>query len=91
MPAWGSLNKWDKNPFSYNQAPGILMDKLDHMATGSWAPQGAAWRAETASMLQEGRFLDALARDIADVQGQFPGKYDAQIADMLAYLWSGQW
>jgi len=38
-------------------------------------------------MLNEGRFLDALARDIIDVQTKFPGKYDAQIAEMLLHLW----
>lgn len=91
MPAWGSLKQMgDKNPFSHGSAPGILMEKGDHMLTASWGPQGAAYRAESAAMLQEGRFLDALARDIADVQGQFPGKYDAQVADMLAYLWGGR-
>jgi hypothetical protein len=42
-------------------------------------------------MLEEGRFLDVLAREIIDVQTQFPGRYDAQINAMLRYLWSGAW
>ena len=90
MPSWAALKQMgDKNPFSHGSAPGILMDRVDHYATGSWGPGGAAWRAETASMLKEGRFLDALARDIGDVQSQFPGKYDSRIDEMLQHLWSG--
>jgi hypothetical protein len=93
MPAWGALSKSQGNPFSYRSAPGILMSKSDHMLTASWGrgADAAAWRAQTTAMLNEGRFLDALARDIADVQAQFPGRYDGEIQQMLDYLWSGNW
>ena len=69
--------------------PGILMEKGDHLPTASWGrgAEAQAWRAESAQMLNEGRFLDALARDIMDVQTKFPGKYDAQIVEMLGHLW----
>jgi hypothetical protein len=91
MPAWGALTQWEGNPFTYRGAPSILMSVEDHMATASWGPGGAAWRAESAAMLQEGRFLDVLVRDINDVRTKFPGVYDAQIDAMLGYLWSGAW
>ncbi len=96
MPSWGALKQMSGNPFSYGNAPGILMDVTDHMATASWGPAGAAYRAEQAAALNEGRFLDVLARDIQDVRDVAtragnPSKYDPQIQEMLNYLWGGKW
>ncbi len=93
MPSWGAMKQWEGNPFSYDRAPGILMDKADHMITESYGSSAAAqsWQASSAQMLNDGRFLDALAHDIIDVQSKFPGKYDAAIDQMLQYLWSGNW
>jgi RHS repeat-associated protein len=91
MPAWGAIkdSKLNNNPFTRGNAPGILMEKGDHMMTASWGrgPHATAWREGTTQMLNEGRFLDALARDIIDVQTKFPGQYDAQIGQMLSDLW----
>jgi len=42
------------------------MDARDHMQTESLGLMGAGWRAETAQMLDEGRFLDGLAHDIIE-------------------------
>ncbi len=37
MPSWNSLKRMgDSNPFSHGSAPGILMEKGDHMLTASW-------------------------------------------------------
>jgi len=46
--------------------PAIWMDARDHMQTESLGLMGAGWRAETAQMLDEGRFLDGLAHDIIE-------------------------
>lgn len=41
MPSWNSLKQMgDKNPFSHGGAPGILMEKGDHMLTASWGRGG---------------------------------------------------
>lgn len=37
-------------------------------------------------MLNDGRFLAALAHDIIDVRANFGAKYDGQINEMLNYL-----
>jgi hypothetical protein len=78
-------------PFSAKKGPGILMDAVDHAQTASWGPLGKEYCDMQVKMLNEGRFLDVLARDIQDVQAVAPGEYDTVIQQMLDHLWSGNW
>jgi len=77
-----------------DDGPAIQMDLPDHYATSSNGRQGAAgarYRAETARLIQEGRYRDAMAREIKDVRraadevSNDPRKYYEAIREMLDY------
>jgi hypothetical protein len=77
-----------------NDGPAIQMDPSDHHATSSNGRHGAEaarYRAETARMIREGRYRDAMAREINDVRraaGKVSGdvtKYNEAIQEMLEY------
>ena len=80
--------------------PAIQMDPPDHHATSSNGRRGAAgarYRSETAKLIREGRYRDAMAREIRDVRraaNEVSGdlrKYNEAIREMLKYAWqSGQ-
>jgi Domain of unknown function (DUF4157) len=77
------------NPdLSQGKGPSIRMDIPDHYATNSWGSSKAAvaWRAKQAGLIAQGKFLDALAMDIADVRGRFGAKYEKGIQQMLDYV-----
>lgn len=71
--------------------PAIQMDRTDHYLTASYGgnANGARYAPQRAA-LANGQTMAAIMMDVADVkaiavaQGQ-PGKYDAAIAQMLAY------
>jgi RHS repeat-associated protein len=91
MPSWAAQVDAGNLPFTRGRAPGIMMESADHMKTGSWGSAGAGYRETQTIALREGRFLDVLARDIQDVESIAPGKYSANIQQMLDHLWSGEW
>jgi RHS repeat-associated protein len=93
MPSWKAQVNAGNSPFTHGRAPGIMMDASDHANTASWGTKVEAqqYRAWQAAALGEGRFLDVLARDIQDVESIAPGKYTANIQQMLDHLWSGDW
>ena len=77
-----------------NDGPAIQMDPLDHFATSSNGRHGESsriWRDETAQMIREGRYRDAMAREIRDVRraakkvSSDPRKYNEAIQEMLEY------
>jgi RHS repeat-associated protein len=77
-----------------NDGPAIQMDPSDHHATSSNGRHGseaARYRAETAQMISEGRYRDAMAREIRDVRraarevSNDPRKYNEAIQEMLEY------
>ncbi len=77
------------NPhLSFGKGPSIRMDILDHYRTNSWGSSKAAqaWRARQASLISQGKFLDALAMDIVDVRGKTGAKYEKGIQQMLDYV-----
>ncbi len=93
MPSWKAQEIAGNSPFTRRSAPGIMMDVEDHKETASWGryEQANAYRKWQADALREGRFLDALSADIQNVEKIAPGKYSANIQQMLDYLWSGEW
>jgi hypothetical protein len=77
-----------------NSGPAIQMDPIDHHATlsnGRHGAAGARFRAETARMIREGRYRDAMSREISDVRraanevSNNPRKYTGAIQEMLDY------
>jgi hypothetical protein len=77
-----------------NDGPAIQMDPLDHFATSSNGRHGESsriWRDETAQMIREGRYRDAMAREIRDVRraakkvSSDPRKYNEAIQEMLEF------
>ncbi len=79
---------------SPEDGPAIKMDPADHHATSSNGRNGLAgkkYRAETAQMIQDGKYRDAMAREIRDVRRaaqQVSGdatKYNKPIQQMLDY------
>lgn len=87
-PAHGSggpLSRWN--------GPAIQMDEADHANTASYSNSrmAQAYRARQSSLIASGRFLDAVAMDIADVRrvaalAGNPEKYDHALAEMQAYV-----
>jgi len=77
-----------------NDGPAIKMDPQDHAATSSNGRnglEGKKYRAETAKMIKDRRYRDAMAREIKDVRRaahEVSGdrtKYNTHIQEMLDY------
>lgn len=89
MPADSTYDKINGRPVSSDGKPTIQMDKDDHMKTKSWGSGAAAkaYRATQEALIKTGKagFMQAVMMDIADVRSQFGNKYDAAIAQYLAW------
>lgn len=85
MPAFNSFN--GEIALKHGQGPAIWMTVEDHRKTNSWGSSTAAklYRAEQKKLIQQGDFKQAMDKDIADVKGKFPGKYDVAIAQAVTY------
>lgn len=77
-----------------NDGPAIQMEPRDHHATRSNGRHGAAgarYRAETARLIREGRYRDAVAREVRDVRraadevSNDPRKYNQALREALEY------
>ncbi|MCW1926292.1 DUF935 domain-containing protein [Luteolibacter arcticus] len=75
------------SPLSEYRGPAISMSKEDHEQTLSWGsgPEADAHRAKLKALIARGKFREAQKLDIDDIQKQFPGKYERQIKEVLAY------
>jgi len=80
--------------FGSKDGPAIQMDPLDHQRTSSHTYNGREsirYRAVTAQMIKQGRYRDAMAREIHDVRRasqEASGdrtKYNQAIREMLEY------
>jgi RHS repeat-associated protein len=91
MPSWNAQQMAGNSPFTHRSAPGIMMDVAHHRRTASWGSAGARYREAQAALLRDGRFLDALAADIANVESIAPGVYTDAMRQMAEHLWSGEW
>jgi hypothetical protein len=77
-----------------DEGPAIQMDPRDHTWTSSNGQNGRAgaiYRAQTADMISQGRYRDAMAREIIDIRraamqgsGQMT-KYNEAVQEMLEY------
>ncbi|MBU3178386.1 hypothetical protein KPL47_18845 [Clostridium estertheticum] len=67
--------------------PAIIMDKVDHMKTGSWGRSREAkeYRNTQKEFIDEGKFKEAQQMDINDVKSKFGNKYDDSIREMKQY------
>jgi hypothetical protein len=85
MPAFNSFN--GEVALKHGQGPAIWMTVEDHRKTNSWGSSTAAklYRADQKKLIQQGNFKQAMDKDIADVKGKFPGKYDAAITQAVTY------
>ena len=81
------------SPLPRSKGPAIQMDPADHARTLSHGRSGLAgidYRAELADLLADGKWRDAIAREIQDARSIAqnsgdPSKYNAAIKEMLAY------
>jgi hypothetical protein len=75
------------NGLDYNDGPAIRMEKEDHHRTASYGSsnEARAYRAEQESLIKDGKWQEAMARDVADIRDKVGGKYDDAIAQMRDY------
>lgn len=82
------------SPLPRSQGPAIQMKPSDHTLTSSHGHQGAdgaAYRAELSKLIAEGKWRDAMAKEVRDIrnvareQGD-SRKYNEAIAEMLEYF-----
>jgi hypothetical protein len=72
----------------WNDLPAIQMDPADHALTMSNGQNGAAgikWRAEQCELVNNGKFGEALQREIDDIRRVAGNKYDDAIKEMDEY------
>jgi len=78
----------DVSTLSRGDGPAIWMETADHAQTASHGSQGLAgtgFRAQQATLINQGKFNEALQMDIRDIQSKFGSKYDVGIQQMLDY------
>jgi RHS repeat-associated protein len=75
------------SPLSKDKGPAIIMDAEDHKKTASFGSsrEAKAHRAEQKAFIDKGKFDEAQAMDVKDVESKFPGKYDEGIKQMQDY------
>lgn len=71
-----------------NDGPAIKMDKGDHRQTASCgnSKEARAYREEQRSLIEQGKFREALQMDIDDIRDKFGNKYDGAINEMTEYV-----
>ena len=84
----------DVSPLDRNDGPAIQMDPPDHRQTssnGNKGLQGEIFRDDIAQMLAQGRWRDAMVKEIRDIKriarkvGN-PRKYNEAMLEMLEYF-----
>jgi hypothetical protein len=89
MPADSTYDSVNGTPVSSDDKPTIQMDKDDHKQTASYdnKPGASAYRATQKALIKTGKtgYFEAMMMDVADVELKFPGKYEAAIAQMMAW------
>ena len=73
---------------STNDGPAIRMDRSDHRQTANCGRSKSAqqYRAKQESLINQGRFREAVNMDINDIRSKFGGKYDQGIKELLNYV-----
>jgi RHS repeat-associated protein len=67
------------------QGPAIQMERADHYRTASWgnSVEAQRYRAVQLTLINAGRFDDAVLMDIIDIRSKFGTKYDEAILQMI--------
>jgi len=88
MPSWGAVQSAGGVPGRLKSAS-IWMLLADHQGTKSWGSSARAvkYQAEQAQLIREGRYLDALKKDVEDIRAVHGDKYDVAIQQMGEYVW----
>lgn len=75
------------SPLPSDAGPAIQLRPEDHRQTASHPEVYGylAYQARQATLIAQGRFMDAVEMDIADVSRKFPGRYDSALAQMRRY------
>jgi hypothetical protein len=75
------------SPLSFEQGPGIWMEKADHARTASFgsSESAKAYRAQQQMLIRHGRFREAQQMDIDNIRALFGNKYDRAIQEVLEY------
>lgn len=83
----------DISPLARNDGPAIQMDPSDHRLTKSngTQPGSAKYRAKLDALLQNGRWREAMLKEIGDIRRiqnliNSPGKYNEAMLEMLEYF-----
>ena len=68
--------------------PCIVMDAQDHKKTASWghSRESMEYQAKQKTLIDEGKFHEALQMDIDDIHDKFGDKYDNQISQVMDYV-----
>lgn len=87
MPADSAYSKINGKAVSSDSKPSIQLDINDHYATASWGSRGKTYGRIQEKLIQQGKsgYLAAMMMDIEDIRSKFGSKYDAAIAQMLAW------
>lgn len=83
-----------KSPLPTSQGPAVQMDPTDHRSTSSHGHQGAdgaRYRAEIEALLKDGKWREAMAKEIQDLrrvarEAGDPKKYNQAMKEMLEYF-----
>lgn len=74
------------SPLPKDMGPAIQMDERDHYGTPSFGRNRfTPFMRSQGQLANTGQFMAAFAIDAAAVRARFPGKYDAAIAQAMAY------
>ena len=78
----------NSSPLARGDGPAIRMDKADHRQTASCgrSKKAQAHRAKQKSLIQQGKFREAVKMDIKDIRSKFGNKYDKGIGEMWKYI-----
>ena len=87
IPADSAYSKINGKVISSDAKPSIQLDVTDHYATASWGSKGKQYSKIQEKLIQGGKagYRAAMVMDIEDIRSKFGDKYDAAIAQMLAW------
>ena len=70
------------------EGPAIEMDREDHKQTASYgnSKEAQEYRQNQKELIEQGKFREAFAMDVADIREKFGDKYDDAIAEAEEHL-----
>jgi len=73
------------SPLPRSEGPAILMNEGDHLRTASWGRslEAQAYRNQQRTLIESGRFDDAVQMDIDDIRSLFGDQYDEHLLQMI--------